>query len=206
QTARRAHQTPHTRTREDPRTVSEPRPVGERRHHHVRLADAERVQRARVRVIEAVPVVARVEERERPARGGRRHVDAQNVLERDGEQVPPRRRRRLVLPQLVLGGEWQAAHVVERLQPRSPPELATIERAVGPGMRQLFAQPRDLEPSHGGARGALEPRLEIAGDHYVSWSISDILPKNLSAIIFATPPSMRCPTEAMRPPTCTSAL
>src|SRR5262249_33654969 len=31
-------------------------------------------------------------------------------------------------------------------------------------------------------------------------------PKNWSAIIFATPPSMRWPTPAMRPPTWTSAL
>src|SRR5207245_2885721 len=31
-------------------------------------------------------------------------------------------------------------------------------------------------------------------------------PKNWSAIIFDTPPSMRCPTPAMSPPTWTSAL
>ena len=133
-------------------------------------------------------------------------MQARIMRQRVGQIGAVGRVGQLVGDQFGLGGERQAAHVVERLQPRSPPELATIERAVGPGMRQLFAQPRDLEPSHGGARGALEPRLEIAGDHYVSWSISDILPKNLSAIIFATPPSMRCPTEAMRPPTCTSAL
>ena len=33
-----------------------------------------------------------------------------------------------------------------------------------------------------------------------------MLVKNLSAIILDTPPSMRCPTEAISPPTCTSAV
>ena len=55
------------------------------------LPHAERVERARVGVIEAVPVLARVEERERPAGRGRGQVDAQHVGERHGEHVAPRR-------------------------------------------------------------------------------------------------------------------
>src|SRR2546422_11448985 len=64
-----------------------------------------------------------------------------------------------------LGRERQASQVVERLHARRALELAAIERAVGPGVRELLAQAPGLEPPHVGARGALEPRLEITGGH-----------------------------------------
>src|SRR5207249_10185121 len=63
------------------------------------------------------------------------------------------------------GRERQASQVVERLHARRALELAAIEGAVGPGVRELLAQAPGLEPPHVGARRTLEPRLEITGVH-----------------------------------------
>src|SRR2546422_6828846 len=46
-----------------------------------------------------------------------------------------------------LGRERQASQVVERLHARRALELAAIERAVGPGVRELLAQAPGLERS-----------------------------------------------------------
>src|SRR5262249_28732348 len=131
--------------RVEPRPVADPRAVGERGHDHVRWPDPERPQRPRIGMVEAVPVVARVEKRERPSGRRRRHVDTQTVLERHGQQRTPQRMVGLILLQLVLRRERQAAQIVERanvggLDSRGV-ELPTVERARLIGVLDLLVQP-----------------------------------------------------------------
>jgi len=82
-------------------------------------------------------------------------VNAQDVLERHGEDVAPRRLLGLVFLQLVLGGEGQRRKIGERpdgggLDPGLL-ELAAVERTVRGGMSDLLAQAPCLHPRHLGA-------------------------------------------------------
>src|SRR6185295_11373971 len=136
-----------------------------------------------------------------------------DVGKRHRQHGAPRRMRGLVLLQLVLRRERQAREVVERAEARGidagGAQASAVERAVAGGVGHLLAQPPRLEATHVGARGALQPGLEVARGHgrpAQSSSSSPMRLKNLSAIIFDTPPSIRWPTEAMRPPTCTSSV
>jgi len=120
-------------------------------------------------VIEAVPVVARVEKRERPSGRRGRHVDAQAVGERNGQQRAPQRMVGLILLQLVLRRERQAAQVVERadvggLDSRGV-ELPTIERARLIGVLDLLVQPLLLDRAERCPRRRLDVRLQVAGVH-----------------------------------------
>jgi hypothetical protein len=123
-------------------------------------------------MIEAVPVLARVEERERPARRGGGHVDPEHVFQRHREDVAPRWILRLVFLQLVLGREGQPAEVVQRADgrrlDRGGPELAPVERTVRRRVGHLFAKASCLHPRHLGAGCTLQTRLEVAGGHPAS--------------------------------------
>src|SRR5439155_21310532 len=72
----------------------------------------------------------------------------------------------------------------------------------------LLARPRGPR----GARRALShgnrerDRADLSNLHLAPVSRWPIFVKNWSAIIFDTPPSILCPTPAMSPPICTSAL
>ena len=169
QPAHREHEAAQVLRRIEAAPVAYPRPVGEGRHHHVGLPDAIGVERARVGVIEAVPVLARVEERERAPRRRRGQVHSQNFGQRDREHVAPGRPGRLVLLQLILGGEGQTSEVVEGPDARGGdargPELAAVERAVGRGMAHLRAQALGLPARHRGARSPLDLGLKVAGGH-----------------------------------------
>ena len=149
--------------------VADPRPIREGRHHHVLLPDSVGVEGPRVRMVEAVPVLARIEEGERAPGRRRRQVNAHDVSQRDGEHVAPGRSGGLVFLQLVLGGEGETAKIVEAPDPRRLDacglELAAVERAVRGGVTHLLAQAQRLPPRHGGARPALDLGFEVAGGH-----------------------------------------
>jgi hypothetical protein len=96
-------------------------------------------------------------------------VHAQALLERHGEQRAPERVIRLVLLQLVLGGERQALEVRQRADLLRPDaggvELLAIERAVVVSVRDLCAQPLLLQARQRLARGGLDLGLEAARGH-----------------------------------------
>ena len=163
------HEAPQVLRRVEAAPVADPRTIGEGCHHHVAFPDAECVERARVGVVEAVPVLPRVEEGERAPRRRRRQVHARDLGERDGQHVAPRRPRRLVLLQLVLGREGQLAKIIEASDPCGRDtrglELAPVERTVRGRVAHLLAQLRGLPARHGGARPPLDLGLQITGGH-----------------------------------------
>ena len=103
------------------------------------------MERPGVGVIEAVPVVPRVEEGQRSPRGGGRHVDAEALIQGDGQKVPPGGLIGLAPLELVLRGEGEAPEVLQGFDPvRSDAgrvELAPIEGAAVIGMLHLGPQP-----------------------------------------------------------------
>ena len=133
--------------------VADPRTVREGRHHEVGLAHAEGVERARVGMIEAVPVVARVEERERPAGRGRGHVDARARRRAATARTSPHGGFSAWFSfssSLVVKGSFARSSSVRiggRLDPGGL-ELAPVERAVRRRVGQLLAQaPRSAPAS-----------------------------------------------------------
>jgi len=93
----------------------------------------------------------------------------EDLGERDGEHIAPRRPGRLILLQIVLGGEGQALQISHRPDERRLHarglELAPVEGAVRRRVAHLLAQALRLPTGHQGARPPLDLGLEVAGGH-----------------------------------------